>query len=91
MSNAALANPPYRYDRLSTISPAARRILRRAITGCCPSRKKTYRTARKARIALAAIQRDELRRQTALEQSGRVERKPYACEHCGPYHLTSRA
>jgi len=91
MSNAALAHTPYRYDQLSTISPATRRILRRAITGCCPSGKKTYRTARKARIALAAIQRDELRRQTALGQRARVERKPYSCPHCGLYHLTSRA
>ncbi len=90
MSNAALIATPYRYDTFN-MSPAARRILRRATTHRCPTGKKGYRTARKARIALTTLQLDELRRQEALGQEDRVERKPYPCPHCLEYHLTSQA
>ena len=90
MSNAALVLAPRRYDTQSR-SRAAMRILRRSTREHCITGKKTYRTPRKARIALETLQRDELRRQTALNQDARVERKPYPCPHCGLFHLTSLA
>ena len=91
MSNAAIASLP----GIATTTPrrvhaSARRILRRSATSPCPSGKQTYRTARKARIALATLQREELRRQTVLGQEARVEREPYVCRHCHLYHLTSQ-
>jgi hypothetical protein len=91
MSNAAIAiTPRYRYDDTAPRSRSARRILRRSATSPCPSGKQTYRTARKARIALATLQREELRRQSVLGQAARVEREPYVCRHCHLYHLTSQ-
>lgn len=91
MSNAAIAiTPRYRYDDTAPRSRSARRILRRSATSPCPSGKQTYRTARKARIALATLQREELRRQAVLGQEARVEREPYVCRHCHLYHLTSQ-
>jgi hypothetical protein len=91
MSNAAIAiTPRYRYDDTAPRSRSARRILRRSASSPCPSGKQTYRTARKARIALATLQREELRRQTVLGQEARVEREPYVCRDCGMHHLTSQ-
>jgi hypothetical protein len=91
MSTSALASPRYRFDDTAPRSRSARRILRRsATTSRCPSGKQTYRTARKARIALATLQREELRRQSVLGQEARVERKPYVCRNCHLYHLTSQ-
>lgn len=90
MSSAAFASKPFIYDTVK-FSPAARRIIRRSTSTWCPTGKRGYRTVRKARVALAALQRDELRRQTALGQQDRVERRPYSCDCCGLFHLTSRA
>jgi hypothetical protein len=90
MSTSAIASPRYRFDDTSPRSRSARRILRRSATSRCPSGKQTYRTARKARIALATLQREELRRQAVLGQEARVEREPYVCRHCHLFHLTSK-
>lgn len=88
MSNASLTLPPHRYNAFST-SRAALRILRRSARERCTCGKKGYRTARKARIALETIRRDERQRQTALGQEARVERTVYRCRHSGLFHLTS--
>ena len=90
MSKAALTYAPHTFN-FSPRSPAAQRIMRRSTRDLCKTGKKAYRTSRKARIALEALQRDEQRRQTALGQEGRVERNMYPCPHCGLLHLTSRA
>jgi hypothetical protein len=90
MSNAALVYSPRAYNSAPR-SRAAQRIMRRSTRDECVSGKKAYRTPRKARIALEALQRDEQLRQTALGQEGRVERNFYPCPHCGLLHLTSRA
>lgn len=89
MSNAALTYAPNAFN-FSPRSPAAQRIMRRSTRDLCVTGKKAYRTPRKARIALETLQRDEQRRQTALNQEARVERNLYPCPHCGLYHLTSR-
>lgn len=89
MSNAAVIYAPRAYDVRSDTSAAARRILRRAVRECV-SGKKGYRTERKARVALTAIQLDEKGRQDVLGQDARVERNYYLCTSCSHYHLTSK-
>jgi len=51
----------------------------------CPTSKRSYRTRRKAIVAL-----DQLR--TRRDKGyGRSERRVYRCPHCGEWHLTSQA
>lgn len=90
MSNAALISAPRNFNRMKK-SRAAGRILRRAGLHKCACGKRSYRTERKARVALDAIRSNEQSRQAALGQTGSVERKYYPCRHCpGVYHLTSQ-
>lgn len=89
MSNAALLHSPRPFNTWSE-SRAVARILRRSTSDICPSGKKAYRTPRKARIALAAFQRQALKRRKALGQSYTVPVTYYHCPSCEHYHLTSK-
>lgn len=89
MSNAALIYAAHNYER-PNLSRAAVRILRHAKHHKCQCGRKGYRTERKARVALATIQRQEHGRQIVLGQEAPVERSYYLCRKSGLYHLTSK-
>lgn len=71
-------------------SAAVKRAMRHARTDLCPTGKKTYRTARKARITLTALYQEGTLKQRALRQRDEVERHFYQCPRCGYWHLTSQ-
>jgi hypothetical protein len=89
MSNAALIHATHSYDFWMP-SRAVRRVLRQANREVCACGRKSYRTERKARLALGAIGVNELNRQHALHQDARVERNYYECPRSGLYHLTTK-
>lgn len=56
---------------------------------CGPTRKRRYRTAAAAQIALDAL-REIAADPSHPHHSRRHERRLHACVHCGGWHLTSQ-